>query len=315
MTKTDFFLFFSKKSINFAVEIGKIDVIMAHMQADLQQLKQSVEEIGVLVKQENHGFPIKGINLVFPDITITLCLRGKARAMYDMQEMTQSKNDLGVILPGHIMQPIDCTDDYLYASMNISAELFSDLKANIFSYDYEKFNTSPLCHLTDEQAQRLLSILLLLEDISLHRFDDLEHRRQMLLSQLAVAYEFVNYYRKEQDKQLKTSRHASRFTQFCDLVVMHYREEKDLQFYANQMSISTKQLSKIIREVTHGVTPKEWIEQYVIAQAKRLIEAQPDKSLKLTAYSLGFSEPSSFYRYFKRTTGMTPKEYREKSAR
>ena len=35
--------------------------------------------------------------------------------------------------------------------------------------------------------------------------------------------------------------------------------------------------------------------------------------LSKTAYMLGFSEPSSFYRYFKRGTGMTAKEYREKN--
>jgi AraC-like DNA-binding protein len=30
-----------------------------------------------------------------------------------------------------------------------------------------------------------------------------------------------------------------------------------------------------------------------------------------TAYLLGFSEPTSFYRYFKRVTGMTAKQYRD----
>ena len=30
-----------------------------------------------------------------------------------------------------------------------------------------------------------------------------------------------------------------------------------------------------------------------------------------TAYMLGFTEPTSFYRYFKRVTGMTAKQYRD----
>ena len=44
---------------------------------------------------------------------------------------------------------------------------------------------------------------------------------------------------------------------------------------------------------------------------KRLIETHATQTLQETAYMLGFSEPTSFYRYFKRVTGMTAKEYRE----
>ena len=60
------------------------------------------------------------------------------------------------------------------------------------------------------------------------------------------------------------------------------------------------------------ISPMKWIEQYVIAQAKRLIETRATQTLQEAAYMLGFSEPSSFYRYFKRVTGMTAKQYREK---
>ena len=54
----------------------------------------------------------------------------------------------------------------------------------------------------------------------------------------------------------------------------------------------------------------EAIEQYVVAQAKRLIESHPTTSLKEIAYMLGFQEPSAFHRYFKRVTGINTLEYR-----
>ena len=287
----------------------KIEYNMEEIQTGLKRLIQTVEEVGVLVQQEEHGFSVTGSNLVFPYITVTLCLRGSGRAGYDMKEMTQYKNDLGIVLPGHIMRPIDCTADFEFTSMAISAKLLSDLKAYVFSHDYEKFHTEPLCHLTDIQAEQLQSIMEIINTIAQHPYDDLEHRRQMLISQLAVGYEFVNYYRKDQDEQWKTNHHTRLFSQFCDLVVMHYRESKDLQFYADRLGLHPKQLNKIVREATHGISPKGWIEQYVITQAKHLIESHPKQSLKHTAYALGFTEPSSFYRYFKHSTGMTAKEY------
>ena len=63
--------------------------------------------------------------------------------------------------------------------------------------------------------------------------------------------------------------------------------------------------------VTNGLSPVKWIEQYVTAQAKRLIETRATQTLQETAYMLGFTEPTAFYRYFKRVTGMTAKEYRD----
>ena len=64
--------------------------------------------------------------------------------------------------------------------------------------------------------------------------------------------------------------------------------------------------------MTNGVTPKEWIGQFVVAQAKRLIETNPDQSLKQIAFTLGFTDATSFYRYFKRVTGIYPQVYRER---
>ena len=60
--------------------------------------------------------------------------------------------------------------------------------------------------------------------------------------------------------------------------------------------------------------PAKWIEQYVTTQAKRLIKTHATQTLQEIAYMLGFSEPTSFYRYFKRVTGMTAKEYRDRAA-
>jgi len=100
--------------------------------------------------------------------------------------------------------------------------------------------------------------------------------------------------------------------QFCDLVVAHYRESREVQYYADLMNLTPKQLAKVIRAATGGTAPSEWIEQYVITQAKQMMEFRPSASLTEIAYTLGFSEPSAFFRYFKRSTGMTAKEYRLK---
>ena len=281
------------------------------MNLNKEQLIQSVEQSGILIVHEMHSFPRFNEDFVFPHIILTLCLRGSARGMYDMRVITHHKNDLALLMPGHILHPIDCTDDFSYVVFFISPKMFDDLRFHTFSHDYEKYNYTPLCSLTDEQAAQLLAIVDQLIIIANHTDEELPHRRQALLAQLAIGYEFLNYYRREQDKQWTEKRHVEIFNSFCEQVVEHYRESREVKYYAKLLNLTPKHLSKVIRMATNGLSPGEWIEQYVTAQAKHLIETRATQTLQETAYMLGFSEPTSFYRYFKRTTGMTAKQYRD----
>ena len=276
-----------------------------------EQLAETIEQSGILIVRKMSRFFNKNEDFVFPHIILTLCLSGSARAKYDMRVITHRKNDLAIIMPGHIMHPMDCSEDFTYAVLFISPKIFDDLRFHTFSHDYEKFNYAPVCSLTDGQAQQLLGILNQLADIVNHTEKELPHRHQTLLAQLAVGYEFLNYYRREQDKQWRENRHVEIFNRFCDLVVKHYRESREVKFYAHQMNLTPKYFSKVIRQAADGLSPAEWIEQYVCAQAKRLIETCSMRTLQEIAYMLGFTEPTAFYRYFKRVTGMTAKQYRE----
>ena len=284
-----------------------------NMNYDSEQLIKAVEQSGIVIVRKEHGLFASNQDYVFPHIILTLTLSGHARAMYDMRTITHRKNDLAFIMPGHIMHPIDCSDDFSYTVFFISPKMFDDLRFHTFSHDYEKFNYAPVCSLTDDQAAHLLAIVDLLNVIANHTDEEFPHRYQALLAQLAVGYELLNCYRREQDKQWTENRRADIFNRFCDLVVKHYRESREIKYYAALLNLTPKYLSKVIRDAAN-ISPAEWIEQYVTAQAKHLIEARTTQTLQETAYMLGFSEPTSFYRYFKRITGITAKQYRDNHA-
>jgi len=274
------------------------------------QILRSVEQNGVCVEKEVNGYSVTGVDMVFPHVMILLGLRGHARVMFDMQELAIEKNDLGVLMPGHFLRRISCSEDYTFACVFISAEMFSEMKAHAFSHDHAKFNYAPKCHLTDVQARRVMALIELLEAIALHDHNDLQLRRQMLLSHLAVGYEFINYYRREQDRQWSESRSATLYTQFCDLVVEHYKENRNVNFYAGLLDYDPRYFSKVFRQFSNGRSPLEWIQQYVVAQAKRIMDTHPKQTIKETAFLLGFPSTANFCRYFKRATGIYPQEYK-----
>ena len=276
------------------------------------EFEKIVEEKGVWIEPCKQRFTAFHVDVSFSFVIMTLCLSGTARALYDQREMTHRKNDLALLLPGHVMRPLECSEDYTYARIAISRAMIERLRPQLFSHDYMKYSTSPVFSLTDEQAKRLLQVLEHMAFTAAHSELEMTHRNHILLAQMAVGYEYINYYRKEQDRLLPPDNNAGIFSRFCDLVVEHYHESKEIQYYASLLDLHPKYLSRVVRTATNGVTPGQWIDRYVVAQAKRLIVANPELSLKEIAYELGFSEPTSFYRYFKRVTGLTANEFRHK---
>ena len=276
-----------------------------------EEVIRNVEQTGLYISREVHGLTTLNRDMVFPHLVIFYCHQGKARAMYDMREMTQTKNDLSILMPGHVLRQLECSDDFVFTRIVVSSELFADLRTAVFSHDYDKFHHHPSFRLTDEQARRLLMVTDVLSVIVAHDSRDLKLRQQLMLYQLAIGYEFLNYYRREMDTLWPNNRQLDIFNRFCELVVAHYKESREVQFYARQLDLTPKYFSQVIRSATNGISPGQWIEQYIATQTKRLIQTRPEVSLKEIAYEMGFNEPSSFYRYFKRATGMTAKEFKE----
>ena len=299
----------------------KIVVILQHQkkktmqnEAKLAQLIQTIDQSGVYVEQEVHGFPFQGIEMVVPHVVLVVCLSGNARALYDNREVTLSKNTMAVILPGHILQPLAYSDDYTYARLAIAQELFEDLNNYVFSHDYDKFHASPACQLTDIQTKRIMAHFELLEAIASHDYSDLHLRRQMLLALLAIAYEFINYYRREQDQPKKKDSTTTVFAEFCDLVTKYYKENRNVNFYAEKLGYEPRYFSKLFFRLSNGITALEWIQQYVASRAKHIMDEHPEQTVKATAMQLGFPTTANFCRYFLRATGIYPQAYKDGKA-
>jgi len=274
---------------------------------DYAEQLQQIEERGIVVMRNITGFISYGQETVWPYTTLLLNHSGTVRAMYDMQELIHGPNDIACILPGHMHCPLECSEDCNVTIFVLSQGLHKALWFHHFSHDAFKFNFAPTCHLTPEQAKHMMALADQVEIIANHTEAELPHRKEMLLAILSIGHEFLNLYRREQDKDWEKQRDAQLFSRFSELVVEHFRESREVKFYAKLLDLSPKHFSKIITDAA-GMSPSDWIEQYVVVQAKMMLSTQPI-TVKETAYRLGFDESASFCRFFKRVAGVTPREF------
>lgn len=107
------------------------------------------------------------------------------------------------------------------------------------------------------------------------------------------------------------SRKVVLYNDFMALVAEHYHSRHDVAFYADKLCISTRYLSQIINDVL-GTTPKQALEDYIMQEAKVLLDTT-NMNVQEISDKLGFSSQSVFSSFFKRNEKKTPNEYREGS--
>ncbi len=96
---------------------------------------------------------------------------------------------------------------------------------------------------------------------------------------------------------------------FLTLVRDNHNRERSLSFYADKLYLTPKYLSKLVKTVS-GKSAHEWIDSFVILEAKNMLKYS-DMSIKTVVWELNFPNQTTFYRFFKAHTGMTPSEYRK----
>lgn len=117
--------------------------------------------------------------------------------------------------------------------------------------------------------------------------------------------------RKQNFHEIKKGADLDYVLLFKDILESNYINQKQVNFYAKQISITEKRLNQATTKVL-GKTPKEIIDGRVLLEAKRIL-AHTTESVKEVAYHLGFEEPTNFIKYFKKHSGSTPTDFREKN--
>lgn len=97
---------------------------------------------------------------------------------------------------------------------------------------------------------------------------------------------------------------------FKELIQKYHIDYKDLQYYADYMSITENYLNKCIKEVT-GKPAKTLLVETSILYSQILLQ-DLQKNVSDIAFELNYQSPSHFTSQFKKVVGMSPTTFRKK---
>lgn len=97
-------------------------------------------------------------------------------------------------------------------------------------------------------------------------------------------------------------------TNFLNLVEQHFKQQRSVSFYADQLHISANYLN-VVCQKNLNTTASSLIKDRILLEAKRLLKVS-EMSVKDIVYDLNFYDHASFTKFFKGLTAMTPSEFR-----
>jgi AraC-like DNA-binding protein len=119
----------------------------------------------------------------------------------------------------------------------------------------------------------------------------------------------IERLRNKQGVTANTSRDYQLASQFKRMIFEQIDQFHPIDSFASQLGTNSKHLTEVSKEFL-GNTPANLIKESKLLEAKRMM-ANQKVSIKEIAYSLGFEDPTYFTKYFKKGTGMTPKEFKK----
>ncbi len=99
------------------------------------------------------------------------------------------------------------------------------------------------------------------------------------------------------------------FDQFIRLLSQHFKQERSVEWYSNEMCLTPKHLSEVVKQVS-GKTAGQWITTMVVIEIKNLLK-HTTLSIKEIAQDMNFPNQSFLGKYFKNVEGISPSDFRK----
>lgn len=246
---------------------------------------------------------------ILPHSIFLLCVRGSCKISIHLTQYEMNAGSLATILPKMYFQILDQTADcrFMYVGFPQQTMESSDLFAQTIEYTPFILDR-PVLRLAPEVSRIFEEgFMLVIKANRLKQEMFNEKQRKLLYAQLLMAA-YNTGSANTPGKTQHYSRSQEIVKELVRLLIQYYNKEREAAFYADKLHLSPRHLSTTVKKVTNK-TLTELISSFIIRDAQAKLRST-EMTIQEIAYSLNFSDISFFGKYFKRYTGMSPKQYR-----
>jgi AraC-like DNA-binding protein len=262
------------------------------------------EEI-VMIDEKTISIALSSKSLISDNLTIIINHSGSSHNHFNMMPVEFHPHNIAVVLPGHIINVGEYSEDYRVTLIIISRNFYEEMVNRESFMNYVKYQDNPNFALSEEQYSKMMTVMSTLRIIV---ESDHPKRHEILANILDIIFYALTRYRGEEEQE-KTC-YTRLFNNFYKLLINNYHQHHDVIWYAEQLCLTPKYFSSVIREST-GKSAAQWIDEVLVVHSKRLLHTRRDMTVQQIAYELGFNGSATFCRFFKDQTGLRPSEYRK----
>ena len=242
---------------------------------------------------------------------VIICQKGRCELSVDDFQGQLRRNGSVLMLPGTLLSLKNHTADFKVTLFVFSPQLFSEAAFRLEIDFIRIIKKYPVAQQTKQTADSMNMWMKILE-YTYHdrenrfRYTIIKNRLQNAL--LEMCDKVMRIPALSNSKNTASSRQTELFNRFMQLINQHASAEREVAFYAEQLCISTRYLSTIVRTVS-GQSAKALIDHVVLLELKMLLRTT-DLSIQEIAYRLRFPDQSYLGRFFRKQTGLSPSAFR-----
>lgn len=255
----------------------------------------------------------KALLLNFYKISYKKSLTGKIKygqSYYDFEE-----GGLLFISPNQVISSAEDEKDYSGYTLLFHPDFIRNyqLDTKIKIFGFFSYSVNEALFLSDKEKQIIFSVFENIKEELSSNIDDFS--QDVVVSLIDVLLNYSHRFYKRQFITRKAVNHDL-LTQLEQILNAYFEKEKGLQnglptveYLAEQLNISPRYLSDLLRSLI-GQNAQQHIHEKLIEKAKEYLIAT-NLSMSEIAYQLGFEQPQSFNRLFKKKTNLTPIAYKQ----
>jgi AraC-like DNA-binding protein len=257
----------------------------------------------------------KPIPLQYPfrssSFTILLVTEGRAHVQVNLINYVLHPDEMLVIAPDAVRQFKNLSFDCSVSAVGFSRDFLMHAgihQNNVDAIELLALQNEPFVKIAPPTTAIIDGLLHVLDakrresPASIYSEEIIRHSFAAVILQAAEAF------KNNQTVEVKHNRKEDLLIQFLKLLPQHFREERSVQFFAEQLFVTPKHLTQTVKDLT-GRPAGAFIDDIVITEAKILLNNH-SFSIGQVADELHFSDQFFFSKYFKKYAGVSPSQYR-----